>query len=381
MRSNHLQMQKRKILLSIIFFVAIIAAGFWSYRLLSTQQDTRKKQPKQENTKFVSTNTVSYLNQPLTIVCDGRVTSGSSVNLTAEVQGRIIPTTTPLRPGETFKKGDLLVKLDATTAAHNLKAMKSDFYTALSSVLADISMDYPEHYEQWQQYFHKIDFEKPLPELPVPQSNQLKVFLSNKNIFKQYYSIEAEQSNLRKYSIYAPFDGSYSDVQTQEGAVVGPGSTIATMINNAELELELPLDRKEIQLINKGDRVSIYQENDTITGAVKRIAHFVESTTQSVNVYATFSGISQYNVFPGTYMKADIHTKSKVSAMKVPRNIVLEENQIYTVEDNKLQLKHVNVLKKYAETLLFNGLEEGTLIVDEPLLNAVEGMKVKTNTP
>jgi len=62
--------------------------------------------------------------------------------------------------------------------------------------------------------------------------------------------------------------------------------------------------------------------------------------------------------------------------MEIDRSAVYNFNEVFTVIDGKLEKKIIDVLKINQETLLFSGLDEGTLVVVEPLVNATNGMLV-----
>ena len=63
--------------------------------------------------------------------------------------------------------------------------------------------------------------------------------------------------------------------------------------------------------------------------------------------------------------------------MKIGRNAVFNNNEVFTVVDGKLKKEEINILKLDAKTVIFKGLDEGRTIVIEPLINARDGSPVE----
>ena len=95
----------------------------------------------------------------------------------------------PLRKGASFKKGQLLATIYKDEAELALKARKSKFLNNFTNILPDLNVDFPDDYPTYRKYFNQVDLNKPLPELPVPGNEKLKIFLSSRSILSDYYRI------------------------------------------------------------------------------------------------------------------------------------------------------------------------------------------------
>ena len=62
--------------------------------------------------------------------------------------------------------------------------------------------------------------------------------------------------------------------------------------------------------------------------------------------------------------------------MEMPRNALVDNNMVFTVLDTVLTVQEIEVHKINAQSIVFNGLEEGTDLVIEPLINASNNMTV-----
>ena len=122
---------------------------------------------------------VQYTTQNSTLEATGRILSQQSVELIAEVQGKLLPGDVPLKAGQEFRAGDVLARIYDRDTRFALQARKSAYLNALANILPDLKMDYPEAYTAWVDFFNTIDLENPLP--PFPEVNApLKIFLSSR---------------------------------------------------------------------------------------------------------------------------------------------------------------------------------------------------------
>ena len=66
------------------------------------------------------------------------------------------------------------------------------------------------------------------------------------------------------------------------------------------------------------------------------------------------------------------------NTFKLPRRAIFENNKVFIVDSNKkLKIKSVNIIAYQGDDVIIENLENNTLIVNEPLVNAIEGTAVK----
>jgi len=363
-----------------IFYIAIlVAASFLLMNFLGTFKKEPKKKPKADLTRTVHVADVSYGDISSEIMEFGRVVSLEQVTILSEVRGKIEPGDLPLKKGQRFKKGDLLFKVYDKEAKLALKAKKSSFMNLLANLLADFKIDFPERFGRWKDFFDSISIDKNIPDLPETKSKNEKIFLASRNILSQYYSIKMDEVVLKKYSIRAPFTGSYTSVMAEVGGVANPGSPIATAIRTDRMEIEVPIDSSGAKWVKLGDKVEIVKDKVTgekMEGTVVRVSPFIDQGTHSIAVFVGFKNDPSDPIFSGDYLKVIFTGIVIRNAMNIVRNAVFNNNEVYVVNDGKLKKKEINVLKLDAKTVIFNGLEEGETVVVEPLINARDGSPV-----
>ena len=58
---------------------------------------------------------------------------------------------------------------------------------------------------------------------------------------------------------------------------------------------------------------------------------------------------------------------------------VFNSDQVFIVNGERLEKRTIDIVKLNEKTLVFKGLEEGQLLVTQPLINVQEGSKVRTD--
>lgn len=369
-----------KKIISFLFILLIIGVSVGLAILFTKMKPKPEYAPPDQLRRMVETQLVRYDKINTSIEAPGRLVPGKTVEIISEAQGKILQGKVPLKKGQHFDKGDLLCKIYDEEQVLSLKASKSRFLNSLANALPDIKFDYPDDYDMVLDFFQKIDISKPLPNLPKLNDRSLKVFLASRDILNQYYTIQVAEERLRKHFIYAPFDGSIMEVYLQVGGFANIGTRIAKVIETEIMELEVPVFLQDLPWISIGDKVKVYDETRTQSwnGKVARISDFIDPTTQSASVFVQVRNTKENPVYPGMYLIAVFNGKTVDEAMEIPRQAVFNQDEVFIVVDSTLQKSKINILKINRHSLVFNGLEEGTEIVVEPLINVKEGTMILT---
>ncbi|MBI9057683.1 MAG: efflux RND transporter periplasmic adaptor subunit [Labilibaculum sp.] len=368
----------RKVII-VLLVIATLAIGFFAMKGLSSLKEAPKKNLDKKKLPIVKVEAVNYHELSSPIVEKGRLASNLEVNLSSEVAGRIVEAGVPLKVGQKFKKGQLLIRVYEEDAKMDLRAQKSRFLNKLASNLPDIKVDYTDNFEVWMNFFNAINLEKAIPELPSVKSDQEKVFMASRNILGDYYAIKSAEVKLNKRKIYAPFNGSYVEVNTQIGSVAGMGSKLAGIIESNNLELQVPIESKEISWLNLNEKVDILDSQGEVifTGKLVRKSDFVDQGTQSISVFVKLENTNGKELYQGQFLTARFNGKMIDNVMEIPRNAVFSSNKVFVVEGDILKAKVINVVKRNENTLVFNGLKEGEILVIEPPVKATENMQVQ----
>lgn len=371
-------MDKRKTII-ILSGIVIVAFSFFSLNWLSGLKAAPERKPAEQIQRYVKAESVKYSDIFTSVEAMGRVTSQTEVSLIAEVRGKIITEKIDFKLGESFKKGDLLVKIDDSIELYNMKSKKSSFLNNVASVLPDLKTSLPESYNKWNSFLQIVDIDKELPELPKMESAQERIFMASRNVLTNYYSIKSAEANFESYRIYAPFDGTITEVNLEKGAIANAGTKLGKIINTVNLELEVPVDLEDSKWLKEGQNVDVFNDGKTskFVGKIVRKAQDVNPNTQSINVYVSLNSSKNNPIYKGEYFTAVFAGVKLPGVMEIPRSAVFNQNVVFTVENGLLTQRVINVKKINKDKLYFTGLAEGTNVVAEPLINATENSSVK----
>jgi len=360
--------------------VLILVAGFVAMRFLASFKTPPSKEEPRQIVKIVETRSVVLGEVPAGISAYGRLASSQPVILYSEVEGTLERGDLPFRPGQSFKKGDLLLKIDTRQIKLDINTSKSELLTALASVLPEIKVDFPEEFSLWQDYFKNCRFDKRIPELPPAANQKIKLYLSRFNVYKIYFTIRDLEILLEKHFFYAPFDGSIVSADLRVGSNGRPGTRLGEIINLEALEAEMPVPADDIQWIDRSKPVILTSSEirGTWTGRIHRIAKTIDTRTQTVQVYIEVDQSGDENLYDGVFLKATIPGFTIPGACTVPREALYEQQFVYLIENGRLSYREVQVVRRQPDYVIVSGgLADGDLLVVEMLQGVAPGMHAR----
>ena len=377
-----------RILVWILIFLALIIGGILGGAISSMRKpESAGKVAKEDSLqnmqglKYLRAELVTNQELKLTIQAKGRIIDGQQINVIAEAQGKIFPGEISIKKGSTFKKGQLIARIDNSEAELLLKARKSSFINMVANVLPDIKIDYPENHIYWNKFFELISVGNALPDLPPFKGSdqdfiRFRNFLVSRNVMTEYYNIRSEEERFRKYYIHAPFDGSITESFTDLGSVVNPGSTIVRIAKKDVKEIEVPISNVSISKIYLNADVDITTEKgEKLSGKVIRKSDFINPLSQSISVFIEVTNANT-NLYSGQYVSVSIQGPTLKNVYKTTRRAIQGNNEIYSIKDSMLY-KHDAVVEHYTENeVILSNIDNNTYLIIEPLLDMKKGQKV-----
>jgi len=362
----------RKLILFFLGFGIVALSYQLSKKIIDSNPPPRKKA---ENT-IKDVYTIKVKNGPyqVQIPSKGVLQAYKRVRITARVRG-VMQTITPLfKTGQEYRFGQILIKIEPSEFRANVISQRAALYNLITSILPDLQLDFPNAYNQWNEYLNGFDLEKPVPKLP-DMEEKVRLFVSGRGIISSYYSLQNLENTLTFYEIKAPFNGVLVSTNVTEGSLIIPGQELGEFIAPGDYELMVALPKSYVSKITKGATVKVKSiDTDQIyTGIVSRINAKVNIKTQSVEVYIR---MSDARLKEGMYMEAHINAIEFSNVFALDRGLLNGSKQIFIVKDNKLILRKVSPIH-FTETLaIINGLDDGEEIISQPLIGAYSGMEI-----
>ncbi len=364
----------RKIISISLGILVIVLAVYSYYTMVNNNKKGKRKAPKIIKTVFVET--VQNKDVPIIITANGNLVAKNKIELFSEVQGILKPLSKDFKAGTTYRKGEVILKINSEEHYANLQAQKSNLFNSITSIMPDIRLDYPEEYDKWQKYLVSFDFNKTTPTLPQTNSEKEKFFISGRNIYTTYYNVRNMEVRLNKYTIRAPYNGILTETFVNPGTLVRQGQKLGEFINPKVYEMEIAISATYRDLLQKGKKVELHNLENTQSwiGKVIRVNGKIDQSSQTIKV---FIQINSEDLKEGMYLEADLLAKSEKDAYEITRKVLVNNNSVYIVNDTVLKLVPVQPVYFKDQTVIIKGLADGSKTLSTIVPGAYDGMLVK----
>jgi RND family efflux transporter MFP subunit len=364
--------------------ISILVIGFVGMGLLSSADKKSNKREIKPDIRTVSVSNLETKDITLHISGNGVIESKRSLNIVSEVSGKVVYAKNNLKSGTFVKKGEKIVEVDSREISNELLSLRSDLMNAVATILPEYKVEEDEAYEKWFNYFNNLDINKEIAELPEIVDAQEKIKVSSRNIFTKYFAVKNKEIKLAKYTIEAPFDGYIKSNGILENSFVSVGTTLFAFDDLNNLEIAVPLLVRDFNQVNfnKSPKVKIYSDftNDVLVGRINRKDNILEKNSQSLNVYVTFTNSKLMSHFlPGNYVNVEIEGKVLENVSSIPRNLVDNDDYVYTKKDGKLNRTQVEIVTvENDQAIILAEFEKGSELVTTILQKPVVGMAIQT---
>ncbi len=147
-------------------------------------------------------------------------------------------------------------------------------------------------------------------------------------------TVVTSKLQLEKTKISAPIDGVIVDLPYHtQGTQVEAGVTMVKIMDYKTMYMDVQLPEKYISVIKPGQVVKLTNytiPDDTIIGNVTQLSPAINADTRTFKGTVSIDN-RDFLLRPGMFVKADIVTSRKDSAIVIPKNIILSRQRGKTV--------------------------------------------------
>lgn len=356
------------IAISIILFGVVIAG------VLTSQKEELKRVEIDTKTKIL-TQLISNSKITKNVQAGGTVRVLNKIEIYAEVSGILEFASKEFREGNSFSKGDVLLKINDAVTRNKLLAEKSSLLNNFTTLLPDLTIDFPNEVEKWKNYLKQFNLRESIKPLPEINSEKEKYYIAAHDIFSQYYSIKSNEETLAKYRIRAPFNGVVTSSNIIAGTLVRTGQELGEFVNLKTYEIPVNVSVRDISSIKIGQQVELQSSNldQTFRGTIKRINSVIDKSSQTVLVYIQSN---EQLLKDGMYVIANIKEELDEKGVTVSKELLFNNNTLYVVEDSILVLKEVKIKGEDNDKVFIAGLPDGTEILSSTYTNAKAGINI-----
>lgn len=364
----------RKIILTILGVLLIVGAYFGSTYIANNKKKKRPTPAKVVKTVF--TDTVQNQTVQIVIPANGSLVAKRRVELYSEVQGVFKTRGKLFRPGQEYRQGETLIRIDASEYYASVQSSKSNLYNSIAAIMPDLRLDYPEVFQKWQTYLNGFDLNKSTPKLPEMTSEKENYFITGRGIVSNYYNVKNLEQRLAKYNIRAPFSGILTEALVTEGSLIRNGQKLGEYIDPSVYEMEVALSKNYASLLKVGEEVSLnnLDKTEQYFGKVTRVNGSIDAATQTITAYIE---VKNKSLKEGMYLEANLNAKQEENAFEINRNLVLDGEQIFVVRDSVLDVIDVSPVYFSDTKAVVKAIPNGTIMLSKPIPGAYAGMLVK----
>ena len=407
--------------------IVVLVLALTVYGLLITLRPKAERQVKTETGLLVEVLPAQSKDVNMMIETFGTVKARDTLKLVAQVRGQIVDMHPSFEEGSFVPKGTVMMTIDPRTyqlevdmrkvqidqtkaefkrlrqEIQNLKASikiaKSDADLAQKeflrlkelmskNVVAQTNLDKTEQrylasLERMQQLKNQLALTGALREELEAKRNMAKVQLRQAEL------------DLERASVTAPFDGWVMKKIVDAGQHVNSGQYLGEIYSAGTLDIEVQMPVKDLKWLPSDSRPDKMPEADIIfstaassyrwKGRVARMKAQIDERTRTlpvvveVNAHKAVKGRQSIMALrPGMFVTVKIKGSAIKQVFVLPRYMVHNEDVVYLVNDNRLEIRSVNVLRRYKDSVFIDrGLADGELLIKSPLSSAVGGMPVR----
>ncbi|KJD37178.1 RND transporter [Tamlana sedimentorum] len=364
----------RKIILAGIGIVLIVASILGAKTIIDNKH--KPKPVKEKVVKTVITDTVLNSDVKIVVPANGSLTAKQRLEIYAEVQGIFKTGNKLFKPGQEYRAGEPLIRIDASEYYASVQSAKSELYNSIAAIMPDLRLDFPDVFQKWQNYLSSFDLSKTTPKLPEMTSDKENYFITGRGIVTSYYSVKNLEQRLAKYTISAPFTGILTEALVTEGSLIRSGQKLGEFINPSIYEMEVAISKTYASLLKVGESVVLndLDNTETYTGKISRINGSIDATTQTITAYIE---VKDSALKEGMYLEAKLDAKTETNAYEMDRNLLQDGNQVFVVKNNVLELINVTPVYFSDAKVVIKGIPNNTVVLKKSVPGAYSGMRVK----
>lgn len=386
----NVQKKKTSLGLKIILPLLILLIGFAGFNMMGKWKKTPKKQRPAQQGILVDVIELQAHPHQIKVYANGTVQPEQEIELVPEVSGKVSWISPLFVSGGFFKKGDLLIKIEADDYQLVLEKARADIARAEVSLATE-----RERARVATDEWNRVDIpDKGQPGPLVTREIQMRQEQANLGAAKA--NLRQAELNLKRTELRAPFNGRIRQEQVGLGQYLRAGSSIATFAGTDRAEIHVPLTMEKLQWLSiprnrqqSGAQAAIYlpeEDQSYWHGELTRSLGEIDPNSRMATVVVTvqnpyqLDNSAQHPVLPnGQFVEIEFTGKKLGEVISIPRKALHSGNQVWVVDNNnRLKLRTVEILRREKEQILLkNGVTAGEKLILTNISGAAEGVLLR----
>lgn len=347
-----------KRIFSVVFLALLLLGGLFGFKFYQIQQATSQIKPPPPAVVAIATVKQAQWLSSLTAV--GSLTAVAGVDVSNEVVGKI--KAIHFESGQSVKKGQLLVEMDADTDLAELKGLQAELQLAKSQLQRSEKMIV-------KKYLSQADYD-----------------LNQAQLAQALAAVEAKRTRIQKKHIQAPFSGELGMRQVDLGQYLAEGTPIVSLQQLDPIFLDFTIPERYMSQLDKQQdvlaTVQAYPDRE-FNGKLVAISPAVERDIRSLKVRAQMSNKDKL-LRPGMFAQVKIESGNSISVLTLPDTAISYNpygNSVFLIEqtDKGLIVQSRQIVtgqSREGRVEIISGLQAGDRVVSAGQVKLRNGMSV-----
>ncbi len=325
----------------------------------------------------------------LEVVTQGEVRSRVSIDMVAEVSGRITDVSREFMEGGHVSPDGTLVQIEDTDyqlSLNQAEARVAEATVALELALADADVA-----------------RKQLRGTPNPSDLALKkpqVAEARAALKAAEADLEQARVNLKRTRVSLPFVGRIAETYVDLGQYITVGTPLGRAFATDRVEIRLPITYDQLAALGlpigffaepgNGLKVTfnadVAGQMQTWDGELLRLDASIDSDTRTLyaiaeveDPYGANRSATGMPLAVGLYVTATVHGRELADAVRIPRNALRAGDTVYVLdEDDQLDIRKVSVTHSSPDfAIIASGIKSGDRLITSTIRNPIPGMALQ----
>lgn len=301
---------KLKVFLAVVL-VLVIAGALGGIKALQFKK--MMAAPHTQPPETVSSTEVREEKWQLSLNAIATLTAAQGVTITPDIPGTVREIA--FESGAVVKQGDLLVKLDVSTEAAQLRAVEAQVKLA------------------------QLDAERIRTLRTQNMVSQSELDQAEATLNQQLASADAIKATIEKKTLRAPFNGRLGMRQVNLGEYLEAGKPVVSLQSLAPIYSDFTLPQQELSRLKTGMQVKLTTDafpEQVFEGKLTAINPEVIEATRNVRCRATFENL-EGRLLPGMYARVELILPEERPTLVIPATAIISStygHSVYVIESD-----------------------------------------------
>lgn len=371
-----------RLLLKILLPVLVVVLCVLAAKTVVANRPEAKTRPQFKTSTAVEATRLQPRSYTVTLKTQGEVSAAIEGSLVAEVAGSITEVSENFVIGGSFRKGDVLAKIDPRDYEIALTLAKAN-YAQVRALLAEEQARAEQAAGDWEKLGRKGS-----PSALTLRKPQLAA--ARANLEGADGQVQRAQLDLERTNIRAMYDGRVRSTEVALGQFVNRGSALAQTYTTGSAEIRLPFTSNQMKFVDMNAAIAnrqLIQLQESVSGSGKQWTATMERSEginpSSRQYYAVARVDNPYTLENplqfGQFVEAEVTGVTLDNVFVIPRSALREDKNVLLVDDiGTLQSREVVVAWKDKEVaVISSGLNSGDVLNLTALGSITNGTRVK----